>query len=113
MWKKVRICLKNKHTFTKSYNKIRSFTTMSEAKTPNTNTVPFNNGLTPEQVETIRGIFSKVNVDGICRAKRVKRSTIDNVLRGKSPRIKELNKVLAVAKRQVEEQENELKSLAL
>lgn len=57
------------------------------------------NGLTPIQVERARDLLKQVNVSEICELKRIKISTIYNVLRDESPHVEQLKTVLIEAKK--------------
>lgn len=75
--------------------------------------IPYSNGLTAQQVKTIRDVLSKVNVSAICRKTGTDRHTIENVLNGKSPQVADLKKILSEAKKQIKKKEKVLNSLPL
>lgn len=90
-------------------NKNKELQKMDQRKTP----AKLNNGLTPEQVSKAREILALVNVTKVCEKSKIKRSVLENVLRGSSKDVEVLKFALIEAKRQRRKQEKTIKALPL
>lgn len=69
------------------------------------------NGLSVEQVDNARSILKQVNVAEICKSKKVKVSTIYNVLRDESPHVDLLKIVLDEANKIIDKRSKVLKAI--
>ena len=71
------------------------------------------NGLTTTQVEKAKALFKQVSLKQMCDNTGVKYTIITNVLRGESPHIEKLHKVLAETQIEIKRKAKLLKSLPL
>ena len=69
------------------------------------------NGLTTDQINKAREVFSQVSLARVCRENGLKISTVRNVLNGTSPRIEMLKSALDAATMKIEHTKEMLKTI--